>query len=284
MTPVTDKASKIAEICLKFSLMEILGYLAAAFIGISLGLVGSGGSILTIPVLVYLFHVQPTLATAYSLFIVGTTALVGGVRSSLNHLVDFRATLGFALPSLMTVFLTRRYLIPFIPDELFSIGNFMLTKNIAVMILFSVLMLAASISMIQQQRTEVHEDSLAWHKDSAMLAIGAAVGLITGLVGAGGGFLIIPALVLLAGLPMKKAVGTSLLIIAINSLIGFLGDVGAGQAIDYTFILLIAGIAVAGIFLGSYLSQFIEGSQLKRGFGWFVLIMGVYIIFKEISL
>lgn len=253
-------------------------------IGISLGLVGSGGSILTIPVLVYLFHVQPTLATGYSLFIVGTTALVGGVRSGFRHMVDFRTTLFFALPSLVTVYLTRRFLVPFIPNELVSMGVFVLTKDIVIMIFFSVLMLAASVSMIRHQRKEVRDSTLMQHPNPVILPIGMAVGLITGLVGAGGGFLIIPALVLFAGLPMKKAVGTSLLIIAINSLIGFLGDIGAGQVIDYAFMLIITGIAVTGILVGNYLAQFIEGNQLKKGFGWFVLVMGFYIIAKEISL
>ena len=265
--------------------MKAFGYLAAALIGLSLGLVGSGGSILTIPVLVYVFHVQPTLATAYSLFIVGTTALVGGVRSGLLHRVDFRVAGLFALPSLITVYLTRRWLIPFIPPELFSVGPFLLTKDIAMMILFSILMLMASIRMIGHERKEASENRVDHrHFDPKIVPIGAAVGLVTGLVGAGGGFLIIPALVLLAGLPMKKAVGTSLLIIATNSLIGFLGDVGSGQVMDYGFILRLTGMAIAGMLVGNYLTGFIEGSQLKRGFGWFVLLMGFYIIAKEFSL
>lgn len=260
--------------------MEILGYVASAFIGISLGLVGSGGSILTIPVLVYLFHVEPTLATAYSLFIVGITALVGGVRNSLNHMVDFRITVVFALPSFITVYLTRRWLIPCLPNELATIGSFVLTKDLGTMIFFSFLMLAASFHMI---RTQPIKDQATEPHYLMILPVGACIGVITGLVGAGGGFLIIPALVLLAGLPMKKAVGTSLLIIATNSLIGFWGDMHANQRINYSFIGLIAGISVAGIFLGSYLSQFIDGSKLKRSFGWFVLLMGVYIFIKEIS-
>jgi uncharacterized membrane protein YfcA len=260
---------------------ETLGYFASALIGISLGLIGCGGSIMTIPVMVYLFHIEPTLASAYSLFVVGTTALIGGIRNGMNHLVDFRTTAVFATPSFITVFITRRWVVPVIPQEILSVGSWVLTRDVALMAFFGVIMLVASISMI---RMNCKDDTLAsevpFNLPKIMLE-GMVVGLVTGLVGAGGGFLIIPALVLFAGLPMKKAVGTSLVIISINSLIGFLGDIGSGQAIDYAFITLIAAIAVAGIFVGSYLSRFIEGQKLKTGFGWFVLVMGIYIILKE---
>ena len=262
-------------------MMEIIGYVASALIGVSLGLVGSGGSILTIPVLVYLFHVEPSLATAYSLFIVGITALVGGIRSGVKQLVDLRTTIVFAMPSLLTVYLTRRLLVPFIPHQLGSLGSSVITKDMALMGFFSLLMLAASVSMIRHHQEEAPEETLMHENTWMILPVGAAVGIVTGLVGAGGGFLIIPALILFARLPMKKAVGTSLLIIATNSLIGFTGDIGSGQPIDYAFVLLIAAIAVAGIFLGSYLSQLVDGRKLKTSFGWFVLGMGVYIIWKE---
>ena len=261
--------------------MEILGYLASALIGISLGLVGSGGSILTIPVLVYLFHVEPTLATTYSLFIVGTTALVGGVRCAFQRLVDFPTTLAFAIPSFLTVFLTRRFLMPNLPSVLVAGKSFVLTKDTSIMIFFALLMLLASLGMIRQSK----QGSVAKNKPPEppiiILPIGMGTGILTGLLGAGGGFLIIPALVLFAGLPMKKAIGTSLIIIAANSLFGFLADITSGQMIDYPFILLMAGIAVSGILVGNYFSQFIEGYKLKRGFGWFVLLMGFYIIFRE---
>ncbi|MFD1079882.1 sulfite exporter TauE/SafE family protein, partial [Longispora fulva] len=113
------------------------------------------------------------------------------------------------------------------------------------------------------------------------IPLGFGTGLVTGLVGAGGGFIIIPILVLLAGLPMKKAVGTSLFIIALNSLLGFLGDLGH-QPIDWPFLLFFTFLAVLGIFLGVYLNKFIDGKKLKKGFGWFVLVMGIYILWKEL--
>lgn len=264
--------------------MEIVGYVASALIGVSLGLIGSGGSILTVPVLVYLFHVEPTLATAYSLFIVGVTALVGGIRSSLHQLVDFRTAAVFAIPSFIAVYLTRRYLIPIIPDELFTAGSFIVTRDMAIMVFFAGIMMVTAAGMIRSKPTEAQPSSPARYNYLLILGEGAVVGILTGLVGAGGGFLIIPALVLFARIPMKKAVGTSLLIIAAKSLIGFLGDIGSGQPIDFSFMLTVSAVAVAGIFLGGYLSRFIEGSRLKAGFGWFVLVMALYIVVAEMLL
>lgn len=263
---------------------DIVGYFAAGLIGIALGLIGGGGSILTVPVLVYLFHIEPTLATAYSLFIVGTTSLVGGVKSATKGLVDFRTAIVFAIPSFIAVYLTRRFVVPLLPDTLMTIGSFVVTKDIAIMIFFGLIMLAAAISMIRKKTTETNDDSPIQYNYPMILLEGTVVGALTGIVGAGGGFLIIPALVLFAKLPMRKAVGTSLVIIAAKSLIGFLGDVGSGQHIDYGFIVIISLIAIAGIFLGTYFSKFIESGKLKSGFGWFVLAMSVYVIINEVAL
>lgn len=261
---------------------SIIGYFAAGLIGISLGLIGGGGSILTVPVLVYLFHVEPTLATAYSLFIVGTTSLVGGVQSAMRHLVDFKTAVVFAIPSFIGVYLTRRYFVPLLPDDLFSLGSFVVTRDVGIMVFFAIIMLIAAVSMIRNRGKESPEDQPVKYNYPMIVVEGLVVGALTGIVGAGGGFLIIPALVLFAKLPMKKAVGTSLIIIAAKSLIGFLGDVGSGQQIDFNFIMIVSVIAIAGIFLGSYISKFIESRKLKSGFGWFVLVMGVYVIFNEI--
>lgn len=261
--------------------MEFIGYFASALIGVSLGLIGSGGSILTVPVLVYLFHVEPTLATAYSLFIVGATALVGGIQNSIRHMVDLRTAVVFSIPSFIAVFATRRFLVPHIPSQLFSIGSLVITKDIAIMVFFALIMIASAIGMIRsQQDSKVTESGITYNYPLIILE-GFVVGILTGLVGAGGGFLIIPALVLLAHLPMKKAVGTSLLIIAAKSLIGFVGDLGLGQPIDFGFMATVSAVAIAGIFVGSYLSKFIQGTSLKTAFGWFVLAMGVYIVLKE---
>jgi uncharacterized protein len=263
-------------------MQNIVGYLATGLIGISLGLIGGGGSIITIPVLVYLFHIEPTLATLYSLFVVGTTSLVGGIRSAINKTVDFRSAVLFAIPSTLAVYFTRHYLLPHIPDTLFTVASFSMTKNIAIMIFFSIVMLFASLRMIREKQS-IYAESVT-HRTNYLfiLLLGFFIGIVTGIVGAGGGFLIIPALVLLTGLTMKQAVGTSLLIIAINSLTGFMGDLSLIKEINFPFILSISVLSIAGVFLGTYLSRFIEGRRLKSGFGWFALIMAVYILIKEI--
>lgn len=261
--------------------MEIIGYLASLIIGVSLGLIGGGGSILTVPVLVYLFHVNPVLATAYSLFIVGATSLVGAFPKYKSGEVNLKTALIFGIPSIAAVFATRAFIVPAIPAELFRIGNFMVTKPLLMMILFAVLMVFASVSMIRNKGGQQAKSEEQKFNYPLILVEGAVVGILTGLVGAGGGFLIIPALVLLSKLPMKQAVGTSLLIIAAKSLIGFTGDLGK-QAMDWNLLLTVTGLAIAGIFIGNALSKKVSADKLKKGFGWFVLVMGIYIIVKEL--
>jgi len=263
--------------------IQILGYVSALIIGLVLGLIGGGGSILTVPILVYLLHTNPVTATAYSLFVVGGVSLVGTGKNLQRGLVDFKTALTFAIPAVISVFSTRKYIIPAIPENIATFGNFTLTKNIGIMVFFALLMLTASITMIRDSKTSLKNTTGGNSSTNfpLLIILGLFTGLITGLVGAGGGFIIIPILVLLAGLSMKKAVGTSLFIIAINSLLGFLGDVGHLD-IDWRFLLTFTAIAVIGIFIGIWLNKFIDGKKLKKGFGWFVLIMGVYILAKEL--
>ena len=261
--------------------MDIAGYIASVFIGISLGLTGGGGSILTVPVLVYLFSVDAVLATAYSLFIVGSTSLVGSVSYFKKGLVNVKTAIVFGIPSIIAVFLTRAYVVPAIPNEIFSVGSFMVTKSILVMLLFALLMIFASFSMIKKSKPTIENPQQKQKFNYPLILIeGLVVGTLTGLVGAGGGFLIIPALVVLSKLPMKEAVGTSLVIIAVKSLIGFLGE-GNETVIDWMLLMQITAFAIVGIFIGSALSKKIDGAKLKPVFGWFVLIMGIYIIIKE---
>jgi len=260
---------------------EIFGYVGALLIGLVLGLIGGGGSILTVPILVYALTLNPVIATAYSLFVVGTTSLIGAVKNMMKGMVDFKTAIIFAIPAFIAVYLTRAFLIPAIPDQLFEIGNFMVTKNLAIMLFFAIVMLLASVSMIRNTHKETDETAKITYNYPLIIIEGLVVGTITGIVGAGGGFLIIPALVLLAKLPMKKAVATSLFIIAIKSLIGFLGDVQYLD-IDWTFLLSFTAISVVGIFIGIWLNKFIDGKKLKKAFGWFVLLMGIYIIYKEL--
>jgi len=262
----------------------LIGFSASILIGLSLGLVGGGGSILTVPVLVYLLGVEPVLATAYSLFIVGLTSAVGVFPKYKEGLVDVRTALIFGAPSIAAVFLTRRWLVPAIPTNIGHVGDWVLTKNVLLMSLFAVLMVAASVSMIRDTKKDngATDGSLSFNYPLIVME-GAVVGILTGLVGAGGGFLIIPALVLLTKLPMKKAVGTSLLIIAAKSLIGFTGDLMSGKQMDWTLLWSVTAIAIAGIFLGNAISSRIDGGSLKKGFGWFVLIMAAYILLRELG-
>ncbi len=262
--------------------MEIIGYLASILIGISLGLIGGGGSILTVPVLVYLFHVEPVLATAYSLFIVGASSLVGAWPKYKQGFVNVKTAIIFGIPSIVSVFATRKFLVPAIPNDLGTFAGIQLTKSLLMMMLFAVLMVAASFSMIRSKACpdDINEGAQQFNYPLILLE-GALVGMLTGLVGAGGGFLIIPALVMLSKLPMKQAVGTSLLIIAAKSLIGFTGDLGH-RTIDWTLLLIVTGLAIAGIFIGDRISKKMDGNKLKKGFGWFVLIMGLYIIAQQL--
>lgn len=259
--------------------MEIVGYVASIFIGIILGLLGSGGSILAIPILVYLFRIEPVMASAYSLFIVGITSLIGAVPKYRDHLVDIRTGLVFGIPSISTIFATRKWLVPALPEVLFENSFFPVSKRLLILGLFAFLMIAASVSMIRKPRTVVAEEP---PRSLALLSIeGLIIGLLTGLVGSGGGFLIIPTLVWITRLPFKTAVGTSLFIIAINSLLGFMGDV-LNYRIDWAFLSVITSLAVAGIFIGHRWQQVISSALLRRIFGWFVLVSGLAIMIREL--
>jgi len=265
--------------------MEIIGYFASALIGVSLGLIGGGGSILTVPVLVYLFGVDPVIATAYSLFIVGATSLVGTFPKYRDGMVNLKTALIFGLPAILAVYATRAFLVPMIPDPVFSLGSLLVSKAMFMMGIFAILMVFASYSMIRTKKEVVEKEPEGPQKFNypMILMEGAVVGILTGLVGAGGGFLIIPALVLFSKLPMKQAVGTSLLIIAAKSLIGFTGDLGNYQ-MDWQLLGIVTALAIVGIFIGNRFSRNVDGEKLKKAFGWFVLIMGIYILVKELYL
>ena len=258
---------------------EIIGYVGALLIGLILGLTGGGGSVLTVPVLVYILLVNPVVATAYSLFIVGTTSAFGAAQNFRKGLVDLKIGIMFAIPSFIAVFLTRRYILPAIPNELLKIEDSVLTKETFLMLFFALVMLFAAFSMLKKPKLNLKE--LTQKKFISKLIVqNIIIGVIIGLIGAGGGFLIIPSLVLFAKLPMKKAVGTSLFIITLNSLIGFLGDLHNPE-LDWNFLLAFTSISVIGIFIGMYLNKFINEKQLKKGFGYFVLAMACFILLKE---
>lgn len=287
MTKVAVRGSAYDDLCIVNQtdpIMYIAGYLASILIGLSLGLIGGGGSILTVPVLVYLFGIDPILGTAYSLFIVGVTSVIGSISYSRHSLVDVRTAIIFGLPSIVAVFLTRAYLVPAIPQEVLRLGDLIIDRSMMLMLLFAILMLVASISMIRPTtKSPKSPQSALTHRKypyTLILIEGLVVGSLTGLVGAGGGFLIIPALVILGRLPMKQAIGTSLVIISAKSLLGFLGESGL-RDLDWGFLLSVTAFAILGIFLGMKLSHRIDGARLKPAFGWFVFVMGIYIILKE---
>ena len=260
--------------------METLGYIFAIIVGITLGLTGGGGSILTVPVLVYLIGVSPVLATAYSLFIVGASSLVGAIGFMRQKLVHYKTAVIFGLPALLAVYSTRKFIVPIVPENIIETASFTLTKDVFIMIFFSIIMLIAAISMIKKKKKIEVVGSIKYNYPMILIE-GITVGMVTGFIGAGGGFLIIPALVVFAKMPMKLAVGTSLLIIAIKSLIGFLGDIGH-QEINWLFLSIFTAFTVIGIFIGMYFNKKVSPQKLKKGFGWLVLIMGALIITKEI--
>ncbi len=264
--------------------MTYFGYIASIAIGILLGLMGGGGSILTVPVLVYLFAIEPVLATSYSLFIVGTTSALGAVAYLKKGLVDIKTALIFGMPSITAVFITRAIIVPEIPKNIFMVNDFLVTKNILMMLLFALLMLLASFSMIKKTTTQIDNLVTAQKFNYPLILIGGAIeGFFTGLVGAGGGFLIIPALIFIAKMPIKQAIGTSLVIITAKSLIGFLGEKNLVD-MNWHLLLSISSFAMIGLLIGTQLSKKIESEKLKPAFGWFVLLMGLYIIVKEIFL
>ena len=263
------------------NVQEVVGYASAILVGLVIGLAGGGGSILTVPIFVYVFGVPTLLATSYSLFVVGSTSVIGSVNHIWKKRVDLRVTAAFALPSFVTVYLSRRFLVPALPDPLFAFERFILPKSNAILYFFAFVMIVAARAMIRNDRPEQGEAADGKPRYITLALDGLAVGLLTGTIGAGGGFIIVPMLVLLAGLPIHRAVATSVLIIAVNSFVGFIGDIGH-MKLDWNFLLPFTGLSIAGIFLGMYLARFISPHTLKKGFGWFVLAVAGYMIFKEI--
>lgn len=262
-------------------LSQVIGYILAVFVGMTLGMLGSGGSILSVPILVYVMGIEPSLATAYSLFVIGTTSLVGGIHKAKQRLVDFYKVILFGIPAVISVFVTRKMLVPKIPNIIFSTEYFTLTKSILIMVVFAFVMIFASVRMIKpfKEKIVTNNEKLNYYK---IVVLGICIGLISGFVGAGGGFLIVPTLLFFAKTPMKMAVGTSLFIVAAQSLIGFTGDIMSEQIIDWELLRFFTLASIFGIFIGNFISKKVEDEKLKTSFGWFVLSMGIYIIIREL--
>jgi uncharacterized membrane protein YfcA len=259
-------------------------YCFALLIGILLGLMGGGGSILTVPILVYVAGFQSIIATTYSFFIVGITSIIGMITYAKRGLVSFQSALSFALPSFIGAFLTRKFVFPLIPDPFLSYDGFQLSKGKVLMLIFAILILVAAISMIIAKKENGEKEEIDTKPPFFTWLIGFFTGFLTSLIGAGGGFIIIPTLVFLLRLPMKMAVGTSLFIIAVNSLLSFSGDLLNKTAIDWQFLVYFTFIATIGIILGSYFSQKVSGSRIRIVFGYFLVCIAFFILVKELIL
>ena len=261
--------------------LEIVGFFGAFLTGIVIGLFGGGGSILAVPIFVYFFKLNPVLATSYSMFVVGSSAAVGTIININKKLIAYKTAVIFTLPALVSVYMTRRFLIPNIPDILFSFKDFDITKKMVLMLLFSLVIIISSIPMMKQPITEPNTTT-SEKNYGLLIVIGLAVGVLTGLIGAGGGFIIVPALVLFARITIKQAVATSLIIIAFNSLVGFCSDLSLLK-IEWDFLILFTALSILGILIGTYISSFVRESTLKTNFARFMIIMAAIIIFKELT-
>ena len=267
-------------------LITIVGHFLAVGIGLSLGLIGGGGSILAVPVLIYVMGVGSKAAIAMRLAIVGTVSLVGAIPHGVQGHVNFKTALVFTPAAMVGAYLGARLTaLPSITD----------TMQLAA---FGVIMVLASLLMIRQSGQPAHRTPVPQSRPRsprlssrltktlhqypwlAIPAEGLAVGTLTGFVGVGGGFLIIPALVLLGGLPMKEAIGTSLLIIAAKSAMGFVGYLDQ-VAVDWALVSSFTIAASAGTLVGSYLTQFIHAKRLQQGFGYFVLAVGIFVLIQQ---
>lgn len=262
--------------------MEIYGYVAAVLVGIVLGLLGGGGAILTVPLLVYFFGITPVVASSYSLFLTSLTSLSGSVTYLLRKSIDFRLVAEFGLPSIMAVFVARSFLLPAIPDMVSMGEHVHLTKDEIFMLFFSVFMILSSVRMIANNQETVTPADYKAPNSVVVILSGVAVGLVTGLLGAGGGFIIIPILVTLFGLSMQKAVGTSLMIISINSICGFCSGKGA-DVVDWPLLLTLTGMSILGIFLGVRISRYVSARSLKLVFAGFLLILAAWILWSKFN-
>lgn len=257
-----------------------IGYVAAWLMGMTLGIFGGGGSILTVPILVYLFRVSPLLATTYSLFVVGLTSSIGVLASLRQKLIQWKIALSFALPSFCSIYYTRSYLIPALPETLFESPFGPVTRDFLIMFLFAIIMILAASMMIRSAPSPRHSNptSSVW----ILPLVGLGVGAITGLIGAGGGFLIVPGLVLFGKLPIRESIATSMLIVMANSFFGFFSSLPSVSTLDGRFLIQFSLLPILGILIGSSLRPHIPTFRLKKAFGYFILVMGALVLIKEL--
>jgi uncharacterized membrane protein YfcA len=261
-------------------MLQLAGYCLSVLIGFSLGLIGGGGAILAIPVLVFFFDIDPEAATTYSLFIVGITAVSGSINHYRIRNIDYITVFLFGIPSVIMLFVMRRYLLKQIPPIIFQQGSLVISKSLFIMIVFSIVMLIAGLLMVKKKG---YTPSVERLNLSRLVTVGCITGAITGFIGVGGGFIIVPSLVLFAGLPMKKAIGTSLTIITVNCIIGVLSNLDATASLDYFFLVSFSAFAIAGILLGTWMIKFIPDKKLKPILGWIILAMSVVVFIRIFS-
>jgi hypothetical protein len=240
----------------------------AVFVGISLGLLGGGGSILTVPLLAYVAGLDPKQAIATSLLVVGGTSAVGAVTHARAGRVRWKVAAVFGAAAMVGAYTGGR-LARFVP------GNILL-------IAFSMIMIFAAMAMLRG-RKDLGDESAGRLPVAKIVLQGATVGLISGLVGAGGGFLLVPALALLGGLPMPAAVGTSLVVISMQSFAGFAGHL-SGESIDWKLAGMVTAAAVIGSVIGGRLTDYVEPTTLRKAFGWFVLAMAALVLAEEANI
>ncbi len=262
--------------------MLVAGYIISLLIGLVLGTIGGGGSILTVPVLIYLFGLSPVLATSYSLFIVGVTSCIGAVRNLKHNHVNHRIAILFGGTSTLVVLVVRRYLLPWLATKSVIINKLVFPYSLVMMLVFSLFMLAAAWLMIADVRIMKRGEHVR-HEAASLIGIGILLGLVTGFIGIGGGFIIVPSLVLILNLPMKEAVGTSLAIITFTTLVGFITDT-RHVAMDWPLLLSITAVSLTGLLTGNIFSRKLPALALKKIFGWFVLVVGCFILVKEVLL
>ncbi|MEQ1879063.1 MAG: sulfite exporter TauE/SafE family protein [Bdellovibrionia bacterium] len=254
--------------------MIVAGYLFAVVAGSVLGMLGAGGSIMTVPLLVYFFSLTPILATTYSLLVVGLTAVAGAAFYWKLNLIDWKIVLKFAVPSAAAVLVVRHFVWPAIPLDLPFLG---ITKNTFVMIALALVMGGSAWRMFKTAAAKPAERRIR-----IVIPVALAAGTVTGLLGAGAGFIIVPSLHLVLNLPMRETVATSLVVIAINSLFGFSLDMFRGAYIDWSFAAAFLACTFLGVFLGNKFGKSVPELKLKRSFGLFVMITALLIVAHEL--
>lgn len=265
--------------------LELYGYLAAIVMGLVLGLTGGGGSLLAVPIFVYLFKIDALTATSYSLGIIGVISLWGALGAYRNGDLKLGHGLFFGIPGIIGVLLSRRLFLPSVPDQV-SIFSFTLSKNSLLLVSFALLMLLTSISMLKslaKKRSYASSHNTKPLSMSYLIVLGLGVGMLSGFVGAGGGFLIVPALLTLGKLDMKRAVGTSLLIIGMQSTFGILSDFHHLEVLDLKLFLAIVSLASIGMSIGTRARSYVSDTKLKFGFAVLVLVLAVGILWDQVG-